>query len=192
MPKFRLGQISFQLAILFLSNLTPFMSNSLASYVRLGQTEDTWNTEHYISLQTPTIKGPCCFLGLETLPLLLSIGWFQERIRAWFYNRTKINWGPYGRLKCQISPLVNYRQNQTNRQCQLLLYTNCLHFHICSVRKVLLSSYTPLILTPCDGISANKFFSIVKTRFKLIRWSSFIDRLVFFWNCVGLLENRLN
>jgi len=30
--------------------------------------------------------------------LLLSTGWFQERIRAWFHNRTKINWGPYGRL----------------------------------------------------------------------------------------------
>jgi len=35
----------------------------------------------------------------NVLPLLLiSTGWFQERIRAWFHNRTKINWGPYGRL----------------------------------------------------------------------------------------------
>jgi len=34
----------------------------------------------------------------ETLPLLLSTGSFQERIRACFHNRTKINWGPYGRL----------------------------------------------------------------------------------------------
>ena len=24
-----------------------------------------------------SIKGPCCFLGQETLPLLLSTGWFQ-------------------------------------------------------------------------------------------------------------------
>ena len=44
------------------------------------------------------IKGPRCFLEQETLPLLLSTGWFQERIRAWFHNRTKVNWGPYGRL----------------------------------------------------------------------------------------------
>jgi len=29
---------------------------------------------------------------------LLSTGWFQERIRAWFHNRTKLNWGPYRRL----------------------------------------------------------------------------------------------
>ena len=29
------------------------------------------------------IKGPRCFLEQETLPLLLSTGWFQERIRAW-------------------------------------------------------------------------------------------------------------
>jgi len=28
------------------------------------------------------IKGPRCFIEQETLPLLLSSGWFQERIRA--------------------------------------------------------------------------------------------------------------
>jgi len=28
------------------------------------------------------IKGPGCFLKQETLPLLLSTGWFQEQIRA--------------------------------------------------------------------------------------------------------------
>ena len=28
------------------------------------------------------IKGPRCFLEQETLPLLLSTVWFQERIRA--------------------------------------------------------------------------------------------------------------
>mgnify|MGYP006890232915 CR=1 FL=1 len=28
------------------------------------------------------IKGPHCFLEQEALPLLLSTGWFQERIRA--------------------------------------------------------------------------------------------------------------
>ena len=28
------------------------------------------------------IKGPRCFLEQGTLPLLLSTGWFQERIRA--------------------------------------------------------------------------------------------------------------
>ena len=45
-----------------------------------------------------TIKGPHCILEQETLPLLLSTGWFQKWIRAWFHNQTKINWGPYGRL----------------------------------------------------------------------------------------------
>ena len=44
------------------------------------------------------IKGPCCLLEQETLPLLLSAGWFQERIRAWFHNQTKKKRGPYGRL----------------------------------------------------------------------------------------------
>ena len=43
------------------------------------------------------IKGPHCVLEQETLSLLLSTGWLQERIRAWYHNQTKINWGPYGR-----------------------------------------------------------------------------------------------
>ena len=56
-----------------------------------------------------SIKDSLCFLEQETLPLLLSTGWLQERIRAWFHNRTKIkseglmeDW-----LKCQISPSLN-------------------------------------------------------------------------------------
>ena len=32
------------------------------------------------------IKGPSCFLEQETLPLLLSTGWFQERIKQKFLN----------------------------------------------------------------------------------------------------------
>jgi len=37
------------------------------------------------------IKGPRCFLEQDTLPLLLSTGSFQERIRAGYHNRIKIN-----------------------------------------------------------------------------------------------------
>ena len=63
------------------------------------------------------IKSPCCFPEQETLLVFLSTGWFQVRIRLWFYNRTKINWEPYGRLiKCQISPLIKYHQNQKTWQ----------------------------------------------------------------------------
>jgi len=43
-------------------------------------------------------QGPRCLLEQGTLPLLRSTGWFQERIRAWYHNRTKVNRGPYGRL----------------------------------------------------------------------------------------------
>jgi len=43
-------------------------------------------------------EGLRCFIEQETLLLLLSTGWFQERILSWFLNRTKTNWGPYGRL----------------------------------------------------------------------------------------------
>jgi len=34
---------------------------------------------------------------------LLSTGWFHERIREWFHNRTKIDWGPYGRLTLNVN-----------------------------------------------------------------------------------------
>ena len=37
------------------------------------------------------IKGPHCFLEQETLPLLLSTGWFQERIKERLHAQTKIN-----------------------------------------------------------------------------------------------------
>ena len=49
-------------------------------------------------LGSSPIKGTRCFLEQETLPLLLSTGWFQEQTWAWFHNQTKINWGPHGRL----------------------------------------------------------------------------------------------
>jgi len=32
------------------------------------------------------------------LTLLLSTGWFEEQIRVWFHNRTKIKWGPYVKI----------------------------------------------------------------------------------------------
>ena len=38
-----------------------------------------------------TIKGLCRFIEQETWLSVLSDGWFQERIRAWFHYRTKIN-----------------------------------------------------------------------------------------------------
>jgi len=50
----------------------------------------------YLKCSSP-IKGPRCFLEPDTLSVLLSTGWFQERIRAWFHNQTKINLGPYGK-----------------------------------------------------------------------------------------------
>ena len=43
--------------------------------------EYTW-TEGLLRIQRYFLKGPRCFLEQETLPLLLSTGWFQERIRA--------------------------------------------------------------------------------------------------------------
>jgi len=51
-----------------------------------------------VSREFSPINGSRCFLEQETLPLLLSTGWLQERNRAWFtkdclcHNRTNINW----------------------------------------------------------------------------------------------------
>jgi len=44
------------------------------------------------------IKDLRCFLQQETLPVLISTGWFQERIQSLNHNRTKINPGSYGIL----------------------------------------------------------------------------------------------
>ena len=41
-------------------------------------------------MSSSPIKALRCFLEQETLPLLLSTGWFQEQIRAWFHNQTKM------------------------------------------------------------------------------------------------------
>ena len=68
---------------------------------KLLQYKSGWHSGLHVWLEvvgSSRIKGPRCFLEQETLPLLLSTGWFQKLIRAWFHNRTKINWGPYGRL----------------------------------------------------------------------------------------------
>jgi len=75
------------------------------------------NMYRQMSKKQTTYKGPRCFLEQETLPLLLSTGWFQERIRAWFHNRTKINWGHYGRLTSMSNKphslnIVNTKQNK--------------------------------------------------------------------------------
>ena len=69
-----------------------------------------------------SIKGSRCCREQETSLSLLSTCWFQERIRAWFHNQTKINWG-------LLSLLVRYYQNlnQTNinTATQALKYKHC-------------------------------------------------------------------
>ena len=55
------------------------------------------------------IKGSHYFLEQETLPSLLSTGWFQGWIWVWFLNWTKRNWGPYGRLT--YTGYVKYKWN---------------------------------------------------------------------------------
>ena len=47
-------------------------------------------TRNMSVLGSSPIKGPRRFLEQETLPLLLSTGWFQKRIRACLHNRNKI------------------------------------------------------------------------------------------------------
>ena len=60
------------------------------------------------------IKGPCCFLQQETLPFLLSIlVGSRNRLEPDFTIKlNKIEGLMEDWLKCQISPLIKYRQNQ--------------------------------------------------------------------------------
>ena len=87
-------------------------SRSEGSNIDGGWLHISWGAAWHIGLRVWLIpwrssvwahQRPRCFLEQETLPLLLSSGWLQERIWAWFHNGTKINWGPYRSwLKCQI------------------------------------------------------------------------------------------
>ena len=47
-------------------------------------------TRNVTVVSSSPIKGLRCFIEQETLLLLLSTGWFKERIPAWYHNRTKI------------------------------------------------------------------------------------------------------
>jgi len=50
-------------------------------YIRGGMAQ--WVARHNVEVAgLSPIKGPRCFLEQETLPLLLSTGWFQEQIQA--------------------------------------------------------------------------------------------------------------
>ena len=55
----------------------------IRKYVRVGLSQWVARVTRNVEVVgSSPIKGPRCFLEQETLPLLLSTGWFQERIRA--------------------------------------------------------------------------------------------------------------
>ena len=55
----------------------------IRKYVRVGLSQWVARlTRNVEVVGSSPIKGPRCYLEQETLPLLLSTGWFQERIRA--------------------------------------------------------------------------------------------------------------
>ena len=66
-------------------NVVSMFQRSCKGLISLGQFKYHWNVQ--MSRE-----------GFKRLPLLLSTGWFQERIRSWCHNRTKVNWESYGRL----------------------------------------------------------------------------------------------
>ena len=82
------------------------------------------------------------FHWVRNFTLLLSTGLLQERIQAWFHNRTRINWGPYWRLtilKSQINPLVLQHQNRcgqmsainrTNSLCNSVINQHAYRIHV--------------------------------------------------------------
>ena len=73
---------------------------SMVQYKWVGYLSGSW-----IVVGSNYIKGSRCLLEQETLPSLLSTGWFKEQIRAWFHNtrcRT---------AKCRAHSLTNYKLN---------------------------------------------------------------------------------
>ena len=61
-----------------------YTCNSLPDFISWGvQAQWVARLTHKVSVASSSpIKGPRCYLEQETLPLLLSIGWLQERIQA--------------------------------------------------------------------------------------------------------------
>ena len=112
------------------------------------------------------IKGPRCLLVQETLPVLITTGWFQERIRAWYQNRTKINWGPYGRLTWTSYRLCN---EFTSIWSMFSYNTNSVSVYIikpetvsaiCVFKLVHVSS----VFTKCSHEAYDKCFNRVKSQ----------------------------
>ena len=70
-------------------------------------------------------KAPVVSFGRETFQLLLSTGWFQERIRAWFHNQTKIKGAPYGRLTSMSNkpPTLNIVKTTQLHVCSIYIDT---------------------------------------------------------------------
>ena len=72
----------------------------------MNQAGVTWRSNVEVVGSNP-IKGLRCYLEQEMLPLLLSTGWFQERVRAWFQNQNKLRalWKIY--LNIKYAPSLN-------------------------------------------------------------------------------------
>ena len=78
-------------------------TNKLISQTKVNvylQTLTQWVVSDFIQsvLRSNCIKGFCRLHELETIPSLLSTGWFKECIWGWFHNQTKVNLGSNERL----------------------------------------------------------------------------------------------
>ena len=70
-------------------------------------------------------KATVVSLSKKLYPYCLSLGRFQERIRAWFHNRTIINWGPYGRLTCMSISLELLKRKHYKHEMKKNMFCFC-------------------------------------------------------------------
>ena len=112
----------FAIGAVSVFSMSSFVSLYMRHHVRSGVARWVARLTRKVEvLGSSPIKGPRCFLGQEPLPLLLSTGWFEERIRAWFHNRAKMKWGPYVWLTSMSNkpPSLNIVKNKIHRDLSL-------------------------------------------------------------------------
>ena len=107
------------------------------------------------------IKGTHCVVEQETLPLLLSNGWFEERIGAWCHNRAKLNWGPYwrytkNRKQTHLHTNALVIINSSNIMCNIYVMLNPLITLHCwwlqDVQYISGEEWRWMLWTPCTSL----------------------------------------
>ena len=128
-------------------------------------------TGNVVVVGSSPINGSRCFLEQETLPLLISTGSFQKQIRAWFHNRTKINWGPYHTLTNRRVIWADIKVSHNNSitySMQVHVYVNPIWSVLrCYNKQTTVQGHCVSRTLHCDIVALTISTTVVLTHFSL-------------------------